>query len=262
MIDINKKYIKKKLKKDDEIIYKINNKYNLDKIKIINKKKKELDIISYKDLIDINKNKKIKLSKLKKKYNRKINYYQEIDNEYISQEYLNYIIENIGIENNLKNIFRLINNINNINSYVIKTYNNLNINLLNNKEKEVFIKKLEEINVEIYKLYEILNKKKNNKSYIKYIIIGLREIINIYIKDIFIEVYEKDYFISNYDYSKNDYKIINKLLTFNINDMYINISNILNNNNINNVSKLIFIYNCLNIHSKNKIVYIKDKKII
>ena len=40
MIDINNKCIKEKLKKNDEIIYKKNNNYKLDKIKIINIKKK------------------------------------------------------------------------------------------------------------------------------------------------------------------------------------------------------------------------------
>ena len=67
MIDTNNKYIKEKLKKNDEIIYKINNQYKLDKIKTINIKKIKLDIINYKDLIDINKSKKITLTKLNNK---------------------------------------------------------------------------------------------------------------------------------------------------------------------------------------------------
>ena len=78
----------------------------------------------------------------------------------------------------------------------------------------------------------------------------------------FIEVYEKNYFISKNDYSKNNYKIINQYITYNINIIYINLSNILNNNNIDNKSKLIFIYNCLNIYSNKKIIYIEDYKIV
>ena len=62
------------------------------------------------------------------------------------------------------------------------------------------------------------------------------------------EVYEKNYFISNFDYSKNDYKYINKFITYNIDNIYINLSNILNNDNINNIDKLMFIYNCFNIY--------------
>ena len=75
---------------------------------------------------------------------------------------------------------------------------------------------------------------------------------NIKRKQLFTEVYEKNYFISNFDYSKNDYKCINKLITYNINNIYINLSNILNNDNINNINKLTFIYNCFNIYSKKK----------
>ena len=42
------------------------------------------------------------------------------DKEYISQEYLNYIIQNIEIEDNLSNIFKSINNINNVKIYILK----------------------------------------------------------------------------------------------------------------------------------------------
>ena len=256
MIDINNKCIKEKLKKNDEIIYKKNNNYKLDKIKIINIKKKELDTINYKDLIDINKSKKITLTNLKNKYKKKLNFYNEKDNEYISQEYLNYIMQNIEIEDNLNNIFKLINTINNVKTYLLETYNNISIYTLNNKESEAFLKNIEKINKEIYILYEKINKKKNSKSYTKYIIDGLQELINIKRKELFTEVYEKNYFISNFDYSKNDYKIINKIITYDIDNIYINLSNILNSNNINNIDKLIFIYNCFNIYSKNKVLYL------
>lgn len=258
MIDINNKYIKEKLKKNDEIIYKINNQYTLDKIKTINIKKIKLDIINYKDLIDINKSKKITLTKLNNKCKKKINIYNEKDKEYISQEYLNYIMQNIEIEDNLNNIFKLINNINNVKTYILKTYSNLNIYTLNNKEYEEFLNNIEKVNKEIYVLYEKINKKKNNKSYTKYIIEGLQELINIKRKQLFTEVYEKNYFISNFDYSKNDYKCINKFITYNIDNIYINLSNILNNDNINNINKLTFIYNCFNIYSKNKILYLSN----
>ena len=258
MIDINNKYIKQKLKKNDEIIYIINNHYKLDKIKTINIKKIKLDIINYKDLVDINKSKKITLTKLNNKCKKKINIYNKKDNEYISQEYLNYIMQNIEIEDNLNNIFKLINNINNVKTYILETYDNLNIYTLNNKEYEEFLNNIEKVNKEVYVLYEKINNKKNNKSYRKYIINGLQELINIKRKQIFIEVYEKNYFISNFDYSKNDYKCINKLITYNIDNIYINLSNILNNDNINNINKLIFIYNCFNIYSKNKILYLSN----
>ena len=258
MIDINNKYIKQKLKKNDEIIYIINNHYKLDKIKTINIKKIKLDIINYKDLVDINKSKKITLTKLNNKCKKKINIYNEKDNEYISQEYLNYIMQNIEIEDNLNNIFKLINNINNVKTYILETYDNLNIYTLNNKEYEEFLNNIEKVNKEVYVLYEKFNNKKNNKSYRKYIINGLQELINIKRKQIFIEVYEKNYFISNLVYSKNDYKCINKFITYNIDNIYINLSNILNNDNINNINKLIFIYNCFNIYSKNKILYLSN----
>ena len=122
-----------------------------------------------------------------------------------------------------------------------------------------FLKNIEKINKEICILYEKINKKKNNKSYTKYIINGLQELVNIKRKQLFTEVYEKNYFISNFDYSKDNYKIINKIITYNIDNIYINLSNILNNDNINNIEKLIFIYNCLNIYSNNKVLYLCDK---
>lgn len=265
IIDINNICIKQKLKMNDEIIYIDDGIYKLDKIKKINVENIKHDILNYKNLIDINKNKKITLTNLKHKYDKNLKFYKENDTEnikeYISQEYLNYIIQNTKIDDYLKNIFELINNINNIKSYSIETYNNLNILVLTNYETEIFLKKIKIINIEIYKLYEKLNEKKN-KSYIKYIINGLQELVNINKKQIFQEVYEKNYFISKYINSINDYENINKFITFNLNNIYINLSNILNKNDINSISKLIFIYNCLNIYSKHKIVYIGDYKII
>ena len=63
-------------------------------------------------------------------------------------------MQNIEIEDNLNNIFKLINTINNVKTYLLETYNNISIYTLNNKESEAFLKNIEKINKEIYILYE------------------------------------------------------------------------------------------------------------
>ena len=68
-------------------------------------------------------------------------------------------MQNIEIEDNLSNIFKSINNINNVKTYILETYSNLNIYTLNNKEYEEFLNNIEKVNKEIYVLYEKINKK-------------------------------------------------------------------------------------------------------
>ena len=119
------------LEENNIIIYKEEERYKIDKIK---KKEKKKLIISYEDLIKKNKNKKIILSNIKNKYDKIIKIYKEEDNEYNSQEYLNYLINNIEIKERIDNILKLLNN----NEYVeIITYKMKKIKVCDLNMKEI-----------------------------------------------------------------------------------------------------------------------------
>jgi hypothetical protein len=244
---------------NDEIIYINNNKYELEKIKNIYLIKKKLDIINYIDLIKINKTKKILLSNIKTKFDNKFEYYNNDMVEYNSQQYLNYIIYELKINNRIENIFAIINNIVNIEIYIIELNNNKKIEVLTNKSKNIINNNIKLLKKEIKNLYEYLKNKKNSKSYINYIIKGLWEIIYINRINIFIDINEKNKFISNTNFSLENYKIINKIITYKIKNVFINLSDILNKN-IDNIYKLLFIYNCLNLYYETLYIYISKEK--
>ena len=78
--------------------------------------------------------------------------------------------------------------------------------------------------------------KKYNNLYTKYIIEGLQELFDLKRKQIFMEVYEKNYFKDQIlIIQRMNINILINYIIYNIDNIYINVSNILNNDNINNI---------------------------
>ena len=240
---------------NNEIIYINNNQYELDIIKNLYLIKKKLKDINYKDLIDINKTKKILLSNIKKKFNNKFNFYDKTMIEYNSQQFLNYIISDSKINSQIKNILNIINNNITIEIYKIETIKNINLEVLTDNSKIIINNNIKLLKIEIKNLYKYLKNLENSKSYIKYIIEGLWEMIYINRINIFTIINKKNKFILDNNFSLENYKVINKIITYKIKNLFINLSDIFNKKIIN-IDKLIFIYNCLTLYYDKLYIYI------